>query len=55
MKFLELLWASLLGWLMFADLPKQTMQLGGAVILAATLWLARREHQRAVLAGEPGL
>jgi drug/metabolite transporter (DMT)-like permease len=53
-KFLELLWASLLGWLIFADLPTQTTLLGGAVILAATLWLARREHQRALLAGEPG-
>jgi drug/metabolite transporter (DMT)-like permease len=53
-KFLELLWASLLGWLMFADLPTQTTLLGGAVILAATLWVARREHQRPALAGEPG-
>jgi drug/metabolite transporter (DMT)-like permease len=53
-KFLELLWAALLGWLMFADQPTQTTLLGGAVILAATLWLARREHRRAVLAGEPG-
>lgn len=53
-KFLELLWASLLGWLMFADLPTQTTLLGGAVILAATLWLARREHQREAQLGEPG-
>jgi drug/metabolite transporter (DMT)-like permease len=53
-KFLELLWASLLGWLMFADLPTRTTLLGGAVIVAATLWLARREHQRTLLAGEPG-
>ncbi len=45
-KFLELLWASLLGWLMFADLPTQTTLLGGAVIVAATLWVARREHLR---------
>lgn len=53
-KLLELLWASLQGWLMFADLPTQTTLLGGALIVAATLWLAQREHQRALLACEPG-
>jgi drug/metabolite transporter (DMT)-like permease len=35
-----------LGFLIFADLPTQTTLLGGAVISAATLWVARREHQR---------
>ena len=49
-KFLDLVWASLLGWLLFADLPTQTTLLGGAVICAATLWVARREHQRAAAA-----
>lgn len=53
-KFLELVWASLLGWLMFADLPTQTTLLGGAVICAATLWVARREHLRPEIASEPG-
>ena len=53
-KFLELVWASLLGWLMFADLPTQTTLLGGAVICAATLWGARREHLRPEIASEPG-
>ncbi len=45
-KFLELVWASALGWLLFADLPTQTTLLGGAVIVAATLWVARRERHR---------
>ena len=45
-KFLDLLWAALLGWLMFADVPAQTTLLGGVVICAATLWVARREQQR---------
>ncbi|MDP2004327.1 MAG: DMT family transporter [Rubrivivax sp.] len=45
-KFLDLLWASALGWLLFADLPTQTTLLGGAVICAATLWVARRENRR---------
>ncbi|MDP1648736.1 MAG: DMT family transporter [Rubrivivax sp.] len=53
-KFLELLWAALLGWLMFADLPTQTTLLGGAVIVAATLWVARREHLRPALPAASG-
>ena len=46
LKFLDLLWAALLGWLMFADVPAQTTLLGGVVICAATLWVARREQRR---------
>jgi drug/metabolite transporter (DMT)-like permease len=45
-KFLDLLWSAALGWLLFADVPTQTTLLGGAVISAATLWVARREHRR---------
>ena len=46
-KFLDLMWSAALGWLMFADVPTQTTLLGGAVISAATLWVARREHRSA--------
>jgi drug/metabolite transporter (DMT)-like permease len=53
-KFLELVWAALLGWLMFADLPTQTTLLGGVVICTATLWVARREHRRPALAADAG-
>jgi drug/metabolite transporter (DMT)-like permease len=52
-KFLDLIWASALGWVMFADLPTQTTLLGGVVISAATLWVARREHRRAPEMPEP--
>lgn len=45
-KFLDLLWASMLGWLVFGDLPTQTTLLGGVVICAATIWVAHREHRR---------
>jgi drug/metabolite transporter (DMT)-like permease len=45
-KFLDLVWASLLGYLVFGDLPTQTTLLGGVVICAATLWVAHREHRR---------
>jgi drug/metabolite transporter (DMT)-like permease len=52
-KFLDLIWASALGWLMFADVPTQTTLLGGVVISAATLWVARREHRRPIAMPEP--
>jgi drug/metabolite transporter (DMT)-like permease len=42
-KFLDLVWASLIGWLVFADVPSQSTLIGGAVICTATLWIARRE------------
>ena len=45
-KFLDLVWASLLGWMVFADLPTQSTLVGGAVICAATLWVARRESRQ---------
>lgn len=45
-KFLDLIWAALLGWLAFGDLPSQSTFIGGTVICAATLWIARRESRR---------
>jgi drug/metabolite transporter (DMT)-like permease len=44
-KFLDLVWATLLGWLVFADTPTQSTLVGGAVICASTLWIARRESR----------
>lgn len=42
-KFLDLVWASALGWLIFADIPSQWTLAGGVVICASTVWIARRE------------
>lgn len=42
-KFLELVWASILGWLAFGDQPSRSTLIGGVVICASTLWIARRE------------
>ena len=42
-KFLDLVWASVLGWLIFADRPSQSTLAGGVVICASTIWIARRE------------
>ena len=46
-KFLDMVWASLLGWLVFADTPSRSTLIGGVVICASTLWIARRESRRA--------
>lgn len=42
-KFLDLVWATVLGWLVFADKPSRSTLVGGAVICASTLWIAQRE------------
>jgi drug/metabolite transporter (DMT)-like permease len=42
-KFLDLIWAVLLGWLVFADSVSQSTLIGGTVICASTIWIARRE------------
>jgi drug/metabolite transporter (DMT)-like permease len=47
-KFLDLVWASLLGWLVFVETPSRTTLIGGAVICAATIWIARREARGSV-------
>ena len=44
-KFLDLVWASLLGWAVFANPPSQSTLIGGGVICAATLWIAQRESR----------
>lgn len=41
-NFSRLLWAALLGWLAFAELPDVWTWAGGAVIFGASLYLARR-------------
>ena len=48
LRFLDLVWTSALGWLIFSDIPSQSTWIGAVVILAATVWLARREGQRPV-------
>lgn len=44
-RFLDLLWASIFGWLFFNDVPAQTTIAGGVVILASSLWIAHRESR----------
>ena len=44
-KFLDLVWAVLLGWALFADIPTFSTIAGGMLISAATLWVAHRESR----------
>jgi drug/metabolite transporter (DMT)-like permease len=53
-KFLELVWSAMIGWMLFADVPSETTLLGGVIICAATLWVARRESARSAAAAAPG-
>ncbi len=46
-RFLDLIWASFLGWLWFADVPTLSAISGGAVIAVSTFWIARREARAA--------
>lgn len=42
-RFLDLIWATLMGILVFGDLPTSSTLFGGLVIFLATSWVARRE------------
>jgi drug/metabolite transporter (DMT)-like permease len=54
MRFLDLLWSSLMGWWVFTEVPSETTWIGASVIVLSTVWIARREGQRkAVAAPEP--
>ena len=43
--YTQLLWAVLLGWLVFADEPAATTWLGAAIIIASGLYTLWREHK----------
>jgi len=42
-RFIDLVWASALGVMLFGESPAATTLAGGLLIVAATVWLARRE------------
>jgi drug/metabolite transporter (DMT)-like permease len=48
LRFLDLVWTSAWGWLVFSDIPSQSTWIGAFVILAATVWIARREGQQPI-------
>lgn len=44
-KFLDLIWASILGFLVFNDRPTASTLAGGAIIIAVTIWIAQHERR----------
>lgn len=46
-RFLDLLWSTLMGFAIFGDVPAAATLIGGTLIAAATVWLARRESHHA--------
>ena len=51
-KFLDLIWASGLGFLYFGNVPTQSTMIGAAVIFVASVWIARHEARRPAPAWE---
>ena len=47
-KFLDLVWAATMGWLVFAEIPSHSTLTGGFVICASTVWIAWRESRNRV-------
>jgi drug/metabolite transporter (DMT)-like permease len=43
--FARLVWAAIVGWFLFAEFPGIWVWLGGALIVAASTWLARHESR----------
>ena len=55
MDYSQLLWATLWGWLIFANLPTPTTWIGAPLVIAAGLVIAWREHKLALQRGAPDL
>ena len=53
LRFLDLVWASIFGWLVFSDVPSKWTWIGALVILVSTVWIARREGRRKELPSAP--
>jgi drug/metabolite transporter (DMT)-like permease len=45
-RFLDLVWMTVLGFLVFGNMPTVSTLIGGVVICGATTWVARREATR---------
>ena len=45
LQYTALIWATLFGYLVFADFPTPTLWLGAAIIFCATLYLVQHEHR----------
>lgn len=46
LRFLDLIWSSLAGFLVFSDIPSHFTIIGACVILCSTIWIAKREGRK---------
>lgn len=53
-RFLDLIWSALFGYLLFAESPTVSALIGGTIIVASTAWLARREAMERSAAARSG-
>jgi drug/metabolite transporter (DMT)-like permease len=53
-QYVQLVWATLLGWLVFDQLPDKLSLAGGLVIVASGLAIALDERRSAAPARSPG-
>jgi drug/metabolite transporter (DMT)-like permease len=44
--YAQLLWATLLGWLVFGEVPDRWTLVGGAIVMSSGLYLLSRERAR---------
>ncbi|MDP6259105.1 MAG: DMT family transporter, partial [Rhodospirillales bacterium] len=44
-SFTRLIWAAIVGYFLFSDVPNVFTLIGGAVVLASVIYIARRERQ----------
>lgn len=54
LEFTALIWAALIGLFFFGEVPRPQVWLGGAIIVAACLWGARKEKQPLMTPFAPG-
>jgi len=52
LRFLDLIWSSLAGFLVFSDIPSHFTIIGASIILCSTIWIARREGRRGSVVSE---
>jgi len=50
-QYTSLLWAMLLGWIFFADIPSTSMLLGAAIIVASGLFVLHRQNIKKKITG----
>lgn len=51
-RFLDLIWSAMFGFMLFGESPTVSALIGGSIIVASTAWLARREAMERSLAAQ---